>query len=113
MKQIDVAWLAGLLEGEGCFALNQRPDRPNARSSVQVVVSMRDKDVIERAASLMGTTVRLHRTARGNHSAMWRTVASCAKAEQIMLAVRPFMGERRGERIDYILSLDLSHRKRT
>lgn len=108
MTEIEAAWLAGLLEGEGCFTVFRR--RPSGREGTQITLAMTDRDVVQRAADLMGTTVNLMRPARGNHNAMWRTIASSQRAEDIMLSIRPFMGTRRVARIDDILSRDLSHR---
>lgn len=111
MELHELTWLAGLLEGEGCFILNSRRKNPNHRKSIQVSLAMSDEDVVRRAAALMGTTVNVMREARGTHSKMWRTLASSQKAEDLMLAVRPHMGERRGAKIDAILAEEnLSHR---
>jgi hypothetical protein len=46
MTESDLAWLAGLLEGEGCFHFTR---------TAYVVISMTDEDIIERAASLMNS----------------------------------------------------------
>lgn len=51
MRQQDILWLAGLLEGEGCF--NYRADRKQAR----VTVEMTDRDIIERVARLFDTNI--------------------------------------------------------
>lgn len=56
MKHTDLLWLAGLLEGEGCF--NIRSD-----NRVRIAVEMTDKDVVERVAKLFGTNVS-HRAPR-------------------------------------------------
>ena len=50
VKIIDIAWLAGLLEGEGCFRLD-KGKYPIIR------LGMGDEDVVVRAASLMKTRV--------------------------------------------------------
>ena len=48
LKAEDIAWVAGVFEGEGCIRV--RKDRYGA----QVSVRMDDRDVIERIHSIMG-----------------------------------------------------------
>ncbi len=92
----DVIWLAGLLEGEGTFDL-QRGKYPRVR------VSMTDRDVVGRAATLFGSSIRLTlRTAP--HRPMWHAEVQGPKAVSVMRAVLPFMGARRSARIAEILS---------
>jgi hypothetical protein len=46
----QLAWAAGLFEGEGCFNTHQR----RMKWSVQARLAMTDKDVIRRFAAIMG-----------------------------------------------------------
>lgn len=48
MKDSDIYWLAGLLEGEGCFSNGKKAPQLRLR------VGMTDRDIIERAATIMG-----------------------------------------------------------
>ncbi len=92
----DVIWLAGLLEGEGTFDL-QRGKYPRVR------LAMTDRDVVGRAATLFGSTIRL--TLRpAPASPIWHAEIQGAPAVEIMRAVLPFMGSRRSGRIAQILS---------
>lgn len=45
IRSADIAWLAGLLEGEGAFGMSDR--------SLCVKILMTDRDIIERAAALL------------------------------------------------------------
>ena len=57
MKETDLTWLAGLLEGEGSF-LKAPPSDPNCP---RISLEMTDKDVVERAALLMqGKAVKVN-----------------------------------------------------
>lgn len=91
----DVVWLAGLLEGEGTFDAH-RAKYPRVR------VGMVDRDVVGRAATLMGSrvTLRLH-TAPAQ--ATWHAEVSGEKAVQVMEAVLPHMGSRRSGAIATVL----------
>lgn len=91
----DVIWLAGLLEGEGTFDMH-RGKYPRVR------VGMTDRDVVGRAATLMGSnvTLRLHdRPAK----ATWHAEVSGVKAVQVMEAILPTMGARRSGVIATVL----------
>lgn len=95
MSPEDRLWLAGLLEGEGCFDLH-RGKYPRVR------VGMTDRDVVGRVATLFGSKVRLSLKARPN-AAMWHAEVSGTKAARVMREVLPHMGARRSAKIAEIL----------
>jgi hypothetical protein len=113
VRQQDIIWLAGLLEGEGCF--NYRADRKQAR----VTIEMTDRDIIERVSRLFDTNVstRAPRSTtpctcgtkncifnRGPKSKeSYQTALHGTRAENLMRLVYPFMGKRRSEKIEEIL----------
>lgn len=91
----DLLWLAGLLEGEGAFDLH-RGKYPRIR------LGMTDRDVVGRAATLIGSRVRLSlRPAPAQ--ATWHTEVSGTRATEVMRALLPFMGSRRSGRIATVL----------
>jgi hypothetical protein len=105
----DAAWLAGWLEGEGCFH-----DRRNARGHLRLLVeaASTDRDVIERAARIAGAGhVRLKRSV-GKPLWNWRVEAR-ADAVRVLRLIRPYMGLRRGARIDEMLALEMNEPDRT
>lgn len=91
----DVVWLAGLLEGEGTFDLH-RGKYPRVR------VAMTDRDVVGRAATLLGARVRLS-LKPAPYKASWHAEISGEKASEVMRAVLPHMGARRSAKIAEIL----------
>ncbi|MEV0267738.1 hypothetical protein AB0H43_03100 [Hamadaea sp. NPDC050747] len=91
----DVMWLAGLLEGEGTFDLH-RGRYPRVR------VEMVDRDVIGRAATLLGTSVRVT-LKRKPFKSTWHAEVSGTRAEAVMRALLPHMGARRSARIAEVL----------
>lgn len=94
MTECEIWWLAGLLEGEGCFTHN---------SYVPMIqVSMKDEDVIRHlheitgAGKVYGPIV----DRRPNHSPMYRwVVGRRLDAEKIMQEVYELMSARRQEQI--------------
>lgn len=93
----DLLWLAGLLEGEGSFDA-QRGKYPRVR------VGMTDRDVVGRAATLMGTSIRLS-LRRAPASPTWHAEVQGPRAAEIMREVLPFMGTRRSQRIAEVLAV--------
>jgi hypothetical protein len=95
LKHDDVIWLAGIAEGEGTFDLH-RGKYPRIR------VSMSDRDVIGRVATLFGVHVRLTIRPQGQ-KAMWHAEVQGARATRIMTELLPYMGARRSAKIAEIL----------
>lgn len=93
--KFDVVWLAGLLEGEGTFDLH-RGKYPRVR------LAMTDRDIVGRAATLMGCRVRLSMKP-APYAATWHAEIQGAKASEVMRAVLPYMGSRRSGKIAAIL----------
>jgi hypothetical protein len=91
----DAIWLAGLLEGEGSFDAH-RGRYPRVR------VGMSDRDVVGRAATLMGAKVRLS-LKPAPQSAMFHAEVSGEKAAVVMQAILPHMGARRSAKIATVL----------
>lgn len=95
MTPADLAWLAGLCEGESCIDLH-RGRYPRLR------LAMADRDVIARAAALMGCGVRVT-LPRPPHQAMWHAEIQGPRAEAILREILPHMGARRSARIAGVL----------
>src|SRR3990167_1236210 len=85
-------WLAGWLEGEGCFTLSS--------GTLSIQACSTDLDVIERVAALLGTT---HVTKKKPTPLTRRQAYICRtfgdKAADTMRLILPYMGERRAGRI--------------
>ena len=102
MTEVETAWLAGLLEGEGTFFLNRNIVGGKLYLYPLVAVAMIDRDVIWRAAELFGTKC-LDGAKCKSGKPYFRAVATGKRAIGIMRAIRPLMGERRGTKIDSLL----------
>lgn len=101
ISEIDTSWLAGLLEGEGCF-VRSGPRNSNGEQTVSVKVRMTDKDVVERAGKLMKCR-NIRTTDRQNKKLIYEAGVFGNTARDVMKAVYPFMGERRKAKIDELL----------
>ena len=89
------SWLAGLLEGEGCFLM--------VKGRPRVFIQMTDEDVIARFATLTSATYSRVEGAQAHWKALFRVTLSGARAEALMRAVNPYLGERRRTRIAQVL----------
>lgn len=95
-------WLAGLLEGEGCFTTTGAK-----KSYVAVYLVSTDKDVVETASEIMDCKVQtLKRISSVSRKPQYRAVVQGDKARKIMRNVLPFMGHRRTVRITELLEAD-------
>ena len=95
-----ILWLAGLLEGEGCFRFGKWASKGNG---CQITVEMTDEDVIVKAAEVMGTKVYFHKPRRLGCKPTWYTGACGDKAAAIARQILPFMGQRRKAKIEELL----------
>ena len=100
----DNAWLAGLLEGEGCFS--------NNGGSIYVSLQMTDKDVVERVAMLCGTTAVFQPSESEKWLPIYRCVVYSHRAEIVMRKILPWMGARRTARIQECLAIRTASQKR-
>ena len=91
----DIHWLAGLLEGEGCFTVHGNKRWGHSHNPV-VDLGMTDEDVVRRAQSLIGGNVYKMASRK---LPIYRLRMTGAKAVAVMMTVYALMGARRQARI--------------
>lgn len=93
----DITYIAGLLEGEGCFSFKVSP---------RLDLLMKDRDVIVKMRNLMcpRTEVYEHKR-RYNWSQQYRFSMQGNLAIQWMMTLYPLMGKRRKAKIAEIITL--------
>lgn len=112
----EIAWAAGLFEGEGsCFVRVQRKNRAGEvreYATPVVVISMTDRDVLERFAAVVGTgNVRQIKGPKNATKPVYRWLTAGAKtAIPILEAFSPWLGARRLERANEVLAVARSLR---
>lgn len=109
MTEAELAWVAGLLEGEGCFTIaNQRQWSRHYRYPV-IACTMTDLDVIQRLHKLVGmgrVGGPYGRAVRNGtpRKPQWKwQLQRRDQAAMLMRTLLPLMGERRANRIRYVL----------
>lgn len=91
----ELAWLAGLLEGEACFQMNKSP---------VINLQMTDEDIISRVAKMWGCPYRSRKRARAEWKQVFYVYVCGAQAMEIMRLIKPYMGNRRSAKIDEVLA---------
>jgi hypothetical protein len=105
LSDVDCAWIAGILEGEGHFRLAAQRDRKHPG----VACEMTDEDVISKIHILTGMGHVSCRERGGRKRLyLWR-VTKRVDVVSLLKRIRPYMGERRGARIDELLKYDLDN----
>lgn len=89
LSTVEIAWLAGLFEGEGCISV-----KPNA---VRLVVGMTDEDVVRRCRDVTGAGTLRWRTPSqpGWKPQLIWSVGHRRDVSRLLLAMAPLLGERR------------------
>lgn len=92
MTDRDIAWLAGILEGEGHFGY--------MAYTARVDLWMSDRDVIERAATLLGKKVARRNTmGRKQWKPLYGFTVCGALAIGLMFTIYTLLGSRRRQQI--------------
>jgi hypothetical protein len=103
LSDIELGWLAGLLEGEGCFRISQG-------RYPKVQLNMTDEDIVLRAASLITKltgvvpTISVAQPAKIDWSESYSFQVSGKNAKIVMKTIVHIMGFRRRQKIWQILN---------
>lgn len=96
-RETDVAWAAGLFEGEGCFGMIQTGRGCGVIFSC--TLQMTDEDVVRRFHQIVEVG-RVSVTATGTGKTLWRWVTrSRADYRTVTALLRPHLGVRRRMKI--------------
>ena len=99
MNKSDLYWVAGLLEGEGCFTIKSR--KAGTLRDIVILCQMTDEDVLKKLFRLTGVG-RLNgpytNGPRGKRP-RWTWAVSGRPAYKLMKSLMPLMGKRRRARI--------------
>ena len=89
----EIAWAAGLFEGEGCFSLQRRSTNPGS-CNLRAALRMVDEDVVRAFAEIIG----VGRVSGPSSKQMWEWKASGEEAEQTYALLGPWLHSRRRAR---------------
>jgi len=102
-KRTEIAWAAGLFEGEGCWQIRRRDGKV---ASVVATLASTDADVVEKFAAIIGFgTIRVVQPANPNAKTQyWWSGSKRSDVKEMAAAFLPHMGERRRARAVEILA---------
>ena len=109
LKETDIAWIAGLLEGEGYFGIDNRSkgryEVSKTPPSPFIKISMVDGDIIERLSKLLDKSYfsPSRKTVTGKQVYTLH-IGEKEKVLFVLQKILPHMGARRGERIKESIS---------
>ena len=103
----DIIWAAGLLEGEGYFGAYPTYTRIDESKGYKIVVEcgMTDEDVIDRLHAIVPWACRDGKSYKGKKEMYRIRLNQADKVYAFVVALYPFMGERRQEQIRDIVSV--------
>ncbi len=102
----EVAWLSGLLEGEGYFGLIPNKVGGKTYRYARIGVTMTDRDVVARAADLMDVGVIIVRPSGASRLPQFRAHVQGQRAVALMRVLYPHLGRRRRAQIDKVLAFE-------
>ena len=94
----DISWVAGVIEGDGCFVYQKDKNRP------LIEIKMTDLDIIERIGGFWGNKKIYIEKSKKNYQTIYVTRIGGSRAIGFMKALYCFMGSRRKSKINNILS---------
>ena len=96
---MDIAWAAGVFEGEGSLAVTQK-------YGTHASISQKDKWLIERFQALFGGSLYLinHLTTKGEPTHFWLWTAYGPRGRGFLFTVYRFLSPRRRRQIDFIIA---------
>lgn len=103
---VQIAWAAGLFEGEGCISINKSKRFGRVYSTALLSLQMTDEDSVQRFADIVGMPENckgphLGRTLK--HKPVWRWCVMAKKARTVIHLLYPHLGKRRRQRADDVL----------
>lgn len=102
----DIAWAAGLAEGEGSISLGYPRSKATSPPRVSFQLMSTDRDVVDRFREVarVGSICGPYRQ-RDHHKPGYKWCCSGNRAIDFLIALRPFFGTRRGARIVEVVSI--------
>jgi len=108
--ELDIAWAAGILEGEGCFSLYQRKNSSAKRVSIRC--KMTDNDIILRLQSVLGGYVNPRKPNKETNKPLWEwRLYKKDDIETTIYKILPYLGIRRSAKAKELLAYIDSRKK--
>lgn len=94
MNQIEIGYLTGIIDGEGCIYVNRRKASGRRKTpgySVKVVVSITDHNLVEWFEKHAQLTSICTFQPKGNRKRKWVCTWNNSKAEWLLNSILPYL----------------------
>jgi hypothetical protein len=100
MRKADIAYAAGLFDGEGCITIAKawyrKPDGTRRYyHALRLTLAMVDKAPVHWLADLFGGSVKPHSPGNKKYRPQWRWEVRSLKAEKMLNAIYPYLKVKR------------------
>lgn len=104
MRNTDIAWAAGIMDGEGTVRINRVAAginrRINAAYQLYVTVNMVDKEAILKLQTIFGGSVTLQKSRNTErHNPTWKWLISDESAVKVLREMQPYLVTKRSRAI--------------
>lgn len=104
----EVAWAAGLFEGEGCLTINHKSYKSGVHSYPRVQMNITDKETLDRFHEVVGVG-KIYSHKNGSYLSnkpQWRwQIATKEGVREVIEQLYPWLSERRQARANELLAL--------
>ena len=100
MKETDLAYLAGILDGEGCIHIkkNKRKDCPKGvQYQLGVSVRMSSENICRLYQTFFGGRIYQCKKYKSYHKQLWQWIVTACQASDFLKAVSPYLVEKKEE----------------
>lgn len=94
MNEKELYWLAGLLEGEGCFS------RTKKTGKIFIALEMTDEDIVNKVAKIFGVKYYSITPRKEGYKISYKCRVVGRNAIKLMTLLQPLMGVRRMQKIE-------------
>ena len=119
IKEVDLAWAAGLIDGEGCLSIHKKspsPSRPLAKShtyQARMHVKMTHLPTIQRFVDIFGFgSIYKEMPGKNNKKVAWKADFGAEQTEAALLAMMPYFVTKK-EEAETLLAYITENRERS
>ena len=112
--EVELAWISGIWEGEGCWQYKKARDRYNHRNGktytqspeLRMSIQMVDKDIVDRVAKIMDNRTVTYTHVPSKKEKGWKPLYTFSIGGKSAILwtnlMKPYLGKRRMEKIETI-----------
>jgi hypothetical protein len=103
----EIAWAAGLFEGEGCIVFQKQKRGRGTCTCIRLELKMCDEDVVRRFADIVGAkVVGPYEQATAGWKPYWDCrIGKISEVRHILDLFGPYLGKRRQARVREVMDL--------